>query len=331
MDASQSQSNPSGRAEPPARSFDLYAQITQQIVEMLQKGVVPWRSNILGAGSAGLPRNLSSGKTYRGVNLFLLAFVAYARGYESSYWLSYRQAQERGGNVKSGEKSTLVVFWKPLESRDPKTGEKKTAFVLRYYRVFNARQCEKVDVPDAPVFTPSEVQRVEAADALVKGYADGPAITHGGVQASYRPKADVVQIPEPSRFATTSDYYATLLHELSHSSGHSSRLNRQIDTDPKPFGSPDYGKEELIAEMSASFLCGHTGIAPATIENQAAYISGWLGTLKADKRLVITAAGAAARSADWIRGIRPGSQGAEPEPASDTTLPEIDALGKEIG
>ena len=100
------------------------------------------------------------------------------------------------------------------------------------------------------------------------------------------------------------EYYSTLFHELSHSTGHSTRLDRKIDTDPKPFGSSDYGKEELVAEMSAAFLCGHAGIHPTVIGNQAAYLDGWLKEIKADKKLVIAAAGQAQRSADWIRGER---------------------------
>ena len=111
-------------------------------------------------------------------------------------------------------------------------------------------------------------------------------------------------MPEKTRFASVEEYYSTLFHELSHSTGHSARLDRKIDTDPKPFGSPDYGKEELVAEMSAAFLCSHAGIHPTVIGNQAAYLAGWLKQIKADKKLVISAAGQAQRSADWIRGER---------------------------
>lgn len=329
MDASDSNQPPSGRAEPPARSFDLYAQITQQIIDMLQKGVIPWRSNILGAGSPGWPANLNTGKSYRGVNLFLLACVAQLRGYDCRFWLTYHQAMERGGHVKQGEKSTLVIFWKPLEIKDPKTHEKTKRFVLRFYRLFNARQCQNIEIPGTPAYTPSEVQPVEAAEQLVRGYADGPQIIHEGSQAYYLPTKDAVHVPEPSRFAATGDYYATLFHELSHSTGHSRRLNRQLDIHPKPFGSADYGKEELIAEMSASFLCGHAGIAPATLDNQAAYISGWLGQLRSDKRLVIAAAGAAARSADWIRGTR--STATTLSATGETDIPpETDSPAREV-
>lgn len=127
-----------GTHRPP--SADLYADITRSIVEMLDKGVVPWRSPILGRGSAGHPKNLNTGKRYRGINIFLLAFTAFAKGYESAYWLTYEQARQRGGHVKKGEHSSTVVFWKRFEGVDPQTKEPKQAFVLRYFRVFNVAQ-----------------------------------------------------------------------------------------------------------------------------------------------------------------------------------------------
>jgi antirestriction protein ArdC len=306
MESSNPQSPSSGSPAPRqgVRSFDLYSEITRQIIEMLEKGVVPWRSPILGLGKAGYPKNLNTGKPYRGVNVFLLAITAFAKGYSSSYWLTFKQAKERGGNVRRDEKASMVVFWKQLEVEDKQTGEKKLVPMLRYYHVFNAEQCDGIEVPDAVPFTPTTFQAIEAADAIVKGYTDGPVIEHGGTQAFYRPSADTVYIPDPLRFTTTEEYFSTIYHEFSHSTGTRSRLNRGLDTDPKPFGSADYGREELIAEMSAAFLCGAAGIKPAVIENQAAYISGWLGQIKADKKLVVWAAGAGQRAADWIRGRR---------------------------
>lgn len=292
--------------------FDIYQNVTDQIVAMLEQGVIPWRSPILGRQSAGLPKNLDSGKQYRGINSFLLAFTAWANGYESSYWLTFNQAKERKGTVRKGEKSSLVIFWKQYEVTDKETGELKEVPVLRYYRVFNVTQCEGVAVPDAATFTPIDFRPIEAAEAIVSAYADAPAIEHGGTRAFYRPSTDVVRLPEPTRFASGEEFYSTLFHELAHSTGHSKRLDRGLDADPQPFGSPDYGKEELVAEMAAAFLCAHVGIEPATLQNQAAYVGGWLKQLRQDKKLVISAAGAGQKAADWIRGLR---QPAE-EPAS---------------
>jgi antirestriction protein ArdC len=289
-------------------TFDLYTEVTNQIVAMLDKGVVPWRSPILGRGTAGHPKNLESTKPYRGVNVFLLAFTAYAKGYGSSYWLTFNQAKARGGTVKKGEKSSMVVFWKQLEHTDEESGEEKRIPMLRYYNVFNIEQTDGIKAPDAAIFTPTEFHPVGEAERIVKGYRDAPAIEHGGTQAFYRSASDSVRIPEPTRFASCEEYYSTLFHELAHSTGHSKRLDRKLDTDPKPFGSTDYGKEELVAEMASAFLCGHAGIRPAVIENQAAYVAGWLKQLKNDKRLVVTAGGAAQKAADWIRSEKNGTE-----------------------
>ena len=285
-------------------TFDLYAEVTNQIVAMLDKGVVPWRSPILGRGTAGHPQNLESLKPYRGINIFLLAFTAFAKGYGSSYWLTFNQAKAHSGTVKKGEKSSMVVFWKQYETTDKDTGDAKKIPVLRYYNVFNVEQTDGIVAPDAVPFVPNDFKPIEAAELLANGYANGPAIEQGGQQASYRPGSDTVQMPEATRFATSEEYYSTLFHELAHSTGHSKRLDRGLDSNPKPFGTPDYGKEELVAEMAAAFLCGEVGIKPAVIDNQAAYIGGWLKQLKLDKKLVITAAGAGQKAADWIRGER---------------------------
>ena len=286
-------------------SFDLYQTVTDQIVTMLESGVIPWRSPILGRSKAGHPKNLNTGRQYRGVNVFLLAFTAFAKGYGSSYWLTFNQAKERGGNVRKGEKSSMVVFWKQYETTDKETGQPTKVPVMRYYNVFNAEQLEGIEIPDAVKYEPINFVQIDEAEKIAAGYQGGPSVAHdGGQQAFYLPTADAVHMPEKTRFASVEEYYSTLFHELSHSTGHSNRLDRKLDTDPKPFGSADYGKEELVAEMSAAFLCSQAGIQPAVIGNQAAYLSGWLKQLKSDKKLVISAASQAQRAADWIRGER---------------------------
>ncbi len=293
-------------------AIDVYAEVTDRIVSMLEAGVVPWRSPILGQSAAGWPVNLASGKAYRGVNVFLLGLTAWCKGYGSAYWVTFNQARARGGSVRKGEKSSLVVFWKTYGTTDKKTGEPVTVPVLRHYNVFNVEQCEGIEVPDAPVFEPIAFSPVEAAETIVNGFAGRPEIVHDGLgsgRAYYLPKGDEVHLPSPSRFVSPEAYYATLFHELAHSTGHSTRIDRGLDTALAPFGSPDYAKEELVAEMAAAFLCGHAGIVPAVIENAAAYLAGWIKTLKGDKRLAVSAAGAAQRAADWIRGDRGTGQG----------------------
>ena len=202
----------------------------------------------------------------------------------------------------------MVVFWKQHEITDEQTGEKKKVPMLRYYNVFNLDQCDGITAPDAPTVPETVFTPVEAAEALVKGYAEGPSIQHKGTKAYYSPLVDGISLPKPQRFASTEEYYATLFHELAHSTGHSKRLDRKLDTESRPFGSADYGREELVAEMAAAYLCGDVGIVPAVIDNQAAYIQGWLKTIKEDKKLVVSAAGAAQKAADWIKGVRGGEE-----------------------
>lgn len=287
--------------------FCIYQTVTDKLISMLETGCAPWRSPILGRKVGGsFPKNLASGKEYRGVNVFLLAVTAMSAGYESSYWMSYNQAKERGGQVRKGEKSSMVVFWKPFEVKDKATGEKKKAFILRYYNVFNVAQIEGVEAPDVAKFEPVAFSPNDVAEKIVAGYKNPPTMANdGGGQAYYRPSDDSVHMPIRERVASSDEYYSVLFHELSHSTGHATRLSRTLDGAAAAFGSSNYGKEELIAEMSAAFLCGHSGILPSTIDNNAAYLAGWIKTLKGDKRLVVAAAGAAQRSADWIMGNRP--------------------------
>lgn len=284
---------------------DIYQSVTDQIVTMLESGAVPWRSPILGRSKAGHPKNMNTGKQYRGVNTFLLAFTAFAKGYGSSYWLTFNQAKERGACVKKGEKASMVVFWKMWKTKDKQTGEPAEIPVLQFYNVFNVEQCDGLAAPDAVAFEPLDFKPIESAERIVSGYAGAPLIAgDGGQSAFYRPSDDSVHMPVQTRFASVDEYYSTLFHELSHSTGHENRLNRKLDGGHHSFGSSAYGKEELIAEMSAAFLCGQAGINPATIENQAAYVGGWLKAIKSDKKLVIASAGAAQKSADWIIGNR---------------------------
>ncbi|MEM6260758.1 MAG: zincin-like metallopeptidase domain-containing protein [Planctomycetota bacterium] len=282
---------------------DLYQSVTDQIIAALESGTVPWRHPILGSGEDAMPRNLNTGRPYAGINIFTLGLTAWTKGYASPWWLTYRQTLERGGHVRKGEKSSVVVFWKQLTVKDEETGKPKLVPMLKSYRVFNAEQCEGVAYPALEV-SEKPFKPDERAEALVKGFTDGPVIEHRGNQAYYRPADDVVRLPGGERFVTGEDYYATLFHELVHATGHSSRLDRGLDTKLASFGSADYSKEELTAEMGAACLCALAGIVPATLDQHAAYIAEWLKRLRNDKRLVVSAAGAGQKAADWVRGIR---------------------------
>lgn len=300
----------------PTARRDIYQQVTDRILELLDQGVAPWRQPIKpGGGGEGHPRSLSTGKPYRGINVFLLAMTSWAHGYGSSYWATFNQVKKEGGLVRKGERSTLVVFWKRATMDDRESGEEITVPVLRHYNVFNADQCEGVAAPDLA----SEVEEgvtfepIAEADRIVNSYSGGPIVRHAGSIACYQPQVDIVRIPEPIRFESPESYYATLFHELAHSTGHQSRLDRGLGETIAPFGSPDYSKEELVAEMGAAFLCAAAGISPPTIEQSAAYIDGWRKKFKDDKRLVVQAAGQGQRAADHIRGI---SFDEEPAPES---------------
>ncbi len=285
---------------------DIYQEVTDRIVAMMEAGTPPWRQPIKRtAGGDGTPRSLASGKPYRGINVFLLAMTAWAHGYDSSYWATFNQVKVQKGTIRKGEKSTLVVFWKQAAMTDKETGEELSIPVLRHYNVFNVEQCEGVVAPDQVDAGAEGVlfEPIEAAARIVEGYGDRPAIEHGGGMAAYFPGPDLVKIAQPERFESRESYYATLFHELVHSTGHEKRLKRGIGQRLAPFGSPDHSKEELVAELGSAFLCAASGISPPTIEQAAAYVDGWTRALKGDKRLVVQAAGQGQRAADHVRGV----------------------------
>lgn len=310
---SRIRSNSTGRrgfrkADAGESRFDLYQTVTDQIVELLEAGTAPWKSSVLGT-PIGRPMSLTTGRPYRGVNVFLLAMAGLAGGHGSAYWVTYKQAKALGGQVRKGEKGTLVVFWKTLgdDEIDPKTGRPEKRFVLRYYRVWNAGQCDGLTPPDAGS-QPEPVQHdpIDAADAVLAGFAapEGPSVRHGEFPAaSYAPAVDEVRMPFTGRYADMPSFYCDCFHELGHSTGHKSRLDRWGDAGPATsFRSDSYSREELVAEMTAAFLCGHCGVSPSTIESSASYLAGWVERLKGDKRLVIAAAGQAQKAADLILG-----------------------------
>jgi len=274
-----------------------YEVITETIIEKLEQGTVSWHQ----PWSNEAAKNLISKREYRGINVFLLGVSRYA----NPYWLTFRQAKQLDGHVKKGERSTPVVFWKWLErERDnPDTGEIETVStpLLRYYRVFNVEQCEGIPAEKVPTLENArDFRPIEEAERVVQEMPQRPIIQHEAAQAFYRPSADVVNMPAPKMFTGDEEYYSTLFHELTHATGHESRLKR-LDTDKvAAFGGKDYSQEELVAEMGSAFLCGHCGIAERIIDNSAAYIKGWLRRLRNDKSLVVFAAAQAQKAVDFI-------------------------------
>lgn len=269
--------------------------VTNLIVERLEAGVVPWQMPWKTAGA--IPRNLISKKPYRGFNFwYLLSFR-----FERPYFLTFNQAKEMGGSIRKGAKSHLVVFWKLFEVKQ-KDGTTDEVPMLRYYRVFHIDDVEGIPenkIPDNQSHD-HDFDPIAACEELVERWHDSPEIRHGHSQAAYLPALDRVEMPSPRTFFEDEKYYSTLYHELIHSTGHRSRLDRHSKFPDHKFASRSYSQEELIAEMGAAYLCGITGIENKTIDNSAAYIQSWLKKLKSDNKFVIQAASHAQKAVDYI-------------------------------
>lgn len=289
-----------------------YQIVTDRILALLEKGLVPWKASWIRQGGR-LPQSLVTRKPYRGINRLLLGVTAQVQGYASPFWLTYRQATEVGGHVRKGEKGCPCFFWKIYDGK--KTSEEeapggdpadsgKRRFVARYYTVFSLDQCEGIARPPAPEARVPKFESMTACEHILAGF-HGPAIEQGNFDPCYLPRGDRVRVPSPKWFDYAEDYYATLFHELGHSTGHPSRLGRFSADHTEPFASREYSKEELVAEVTSAFLCAEAGIATASIEDQAAYIAGWLAALKNDNRLVVMAAAQAEKAADLILGRKP--------------------------
>jgi antirestriction protein ArdC len=268
-----------------------YEIVTESIIKQLESGVAPWRK----PWRTESPANLVSKKEYRGINIFLLA----SHGYGSRYWVTYRQAQALGGTVKKGQHGSRVVFWKideyRKESKETGETENRKSVLLRYYTVFNAEQCEGIKSPErAPVFHP-----IEQCEGIVRSMPNPPGFEQDS-RAFYRPSTDTVGMPARSAFESAEAYYSTLFHELTHSTGHPLRVGREGIMEHNPFGSEDYSKEELVAEMGAAMLCGVAGIESRTLDNSASYLQSWINKLKSDSRLIVSAASQAQKAADYI-------------------------------
>jgi len=269
---------------------DLYKTITDKIIKRLEEGTIPWRKPFQSMEAV----NWVTQKPYRGINAILLDGGEYA---------TFRQINEAGGRVKKGEKSELIIFWKLVEVEDEGVeGLKKTIPLMRYYRVF------EINTQTEGLKSKSNIKEykhnpIEEAEKILEGYQE-PKFTEKLGKAYYRPVDDVVNVPPKEDFENVHDYYSTAFHEMVHSTGHEKRLNREGVTELSMFGDTKYSKEELVAEIGASFLCGKTGIINKTIDNSVAYIQSWLRALQNDKRLIVQASQQAQKAVDYIMGIK---------------------------
>jgi len=279
---------------------DVYARVTDQIINSIEQGAGTWRMPWHTSGRfAFSPINVASKKPYRGINTVCLWAAAQAKGYESGEWATYQQWQDRGAQVRKGEKSTLVVFWKfANESRESQDDGDQPAngsrlLFTRGYSVFNAAQVDGY-VPKAERDVPIP-ERIAHADAFFSSV--GADLRHGGNQAFYSPATDHIQMPPFEAFRDGVSYYATLAHEHTHWTASAARCNRELG---KRFGDNAYAAEELIAELGAAFTCAYLGLSTEPRPDHAQYIQSWLRVLKADKRAIFTAASKAQQACDWL-------------------------------
>lgn len=271
--------------------FDVYRMVTNLIIKKLEEGVVPWKKPWK---NAGLPQNLITRRPYTGINTWLLASMEFSQ----NYFLTFNQVEAIGATVKKGSKSTPIVFWKQEESIDENTEEPVKKSVLRYYNVFNIEQCE--DIPPGRIPEPvTTFEPIKSCERILQEMPKKPEIVHNGSAACYNPELDLITMPPKKLFNEMVAYYGVLFHELVHSTGHASRLNRKEVAEPIIFASDGYSKEELVAEMGACYLKSLAGIE-GNIENSAAYIEHWLQELKNNKKLIIFAAAKAQRAVDYI-------------------------------
>jgi antirestriction protein ArdC len=290
-------------AQPESRA-GLYDEVTRRIIAELEAGRFPWVQPWVQPDSAGLapglPRNALTGRNYSGINVLILWGAVIAHGFPSQGWLTFRQALEAGGNVRKGARGTCVVYADRFtpeteKERARQTGEDAKAIpFLKRFTVFNVAQCEglRPGLAPEPVQLP-EREIVPVAEEVIA--ASGVDFRIGGRRAFYVPSQDYVQVPPQPAFYAQVNYYRTCLHELTHATGHPTRLNRK---QTGAFGSRDYAREELVAEMGAAFLCASLGIVPTV--RHADYLAGWLDLLREDNRAIFRAAGQASRAADWL-------------------------------
>ena len=286
---------------------DVYTRVTDRIISDLEQGVrtwlKPWNAEHA-AGRISQPLR-HNGTPYRGINILLLWGEACAKGYAAPIWMTYKQAQELGGQVRKGEHGSLVVYANTItrtEKNDAGEDIEHEIPFMKGYTVFNIEQVD--GLPAHYYAQPANplplAERIENADRFMTN--TGATIHHGGNQAYYAPARDAIQLPPFEAFKDKESYYATALHELTHWTKHEKRLDR--DFGRQKFGDAGYAREELVAELGAAFLCAALGITPEIREDHAAYLGHWLKVLKEDKRAIFSAAAHAQRAADYLDGLQ---------------------------
>ena len=278
--------------------FDIHQDITDRIIEAMEQARSTGRR--LWDSQPSLPMNLTTGKPYSGVNVLMLWSAGLQHAYTSPYWLTYKQAADKGGQVRKGEHGTLCVFYKPWEAQETntETGETETVrgAVLKSFRVFNLDQVDGIEGPTREPRAP--FQAIEDAERLLQ--ASPAKIIEGGASAFYQPARDEIHLPDRETFIIREAFYSTALHEMTHSTGHKDRLARDFSG---RFGTESYAFEELIAELGSAFLNADLGILGATLPDHASYLANWIKILREDKKAILTAAAQASKAHSFIRGL----------------------------
>lgn len=279
----------------------IYQMITDRVIERMESGHIPWQKPW--NANSGMPTNFVSQKAYRGINVWLLATM----GYASPYWLTYKQAKDLGGQVRKGEKSMPVIYWNIIEKKNDKDEIKKIGF-LKYFNVFNLTQIdgiahETVDLKQLEEFDPiAEAELIVNQMPLPPEFVDGGKTNDG--RAYYHPKRDFINMPDKLTFESEAHYYGVLFHEMAHSTGHETRLDRDSLTKVSMFGDHSYSKEELVAEFTASFLRATAGIENEDLfTNSVAYLQGWVKKLRDNPKYLIQASSQAMKAANHILNI----------------------------
>jgi len=272
-------------------SNTVYQDVTNSIIEQLEKGAIPWVKPWRADSSAD--KNLLSQKPYQGINRLILGLSGMVNKYDVPVWASYKQWESIGGNVRKGEKGTRIVFFSKVDKENKQTGDKESYSVLKAYWVFNASQIDGIDIVPAAV-EPKPFSPIDGAESRI--IKTGAALSHGGDAAFYAPSVDRIQLPNKGTFNSEANYYATAFHELVHWTGAKHRLDRNLDKGR--FGNPAYAFEELVAEMGAAFLCQDYGIQGEL--RHAGYIQSWLKALRDDSKAVFKAAALAQKAADYL-------------------------------
>lgn len=282
---------------------DLNQKVTDAVIKALESGVPPWNCPMETDGENIMPSNGKTGNFYSGINTLMLWIGQQEKGFTSSRWLTYKQAQELGGQVKKGEKSTPGIFYKTLEKETGETDKSGEEIVdripmMKGFSLFNLDQIEGLEElknEAQPTGRRYDFTPIEAGERLM--VAGGVTVHEGGANAFYRPSTDEITMPDRARFADNADFYRVFAHELTHATKHSSRCDRKPYESKLPKGA--YAFEELVAQLGSAMVSAQIGL-PAYIENDAAYIKSWITALRNDKKLIFKAAAQAQKATDWI-------------------------------